>query len=244
LQKVADELVKQTKSFAKGYSLDLKKAKDADVDKLIKNILQDFGRIDVLVNGAAGNFLSKAEDLSLNAFKTVLEIDTIGTFLMSKHVYINWMKANGGSIINITSTLQNLGTVMLSHACAAKAGVDALTKTLALEWGPKGVRVNGVAPGYIEGTEGMDKLSDLSNANKDMAKTEVNTNTMEQAKSFTPLQRLGNRQDVSNTVLFLASDLSSYITGQTIVVDGGILGTVPNYMIHSPDFMKMWTSKY
>lgn len=161
LEKVAEDLKHKTGSFAKGYKLDLKKATDPDYAKLIDQILNDFGRIDVLLNGAAGNFLADAENLSLNAFKTILEIDTLGTFLMSKWVYSKYMKKNGGKIINISASLHYLGTLLNSHAAAAKAGVDAITKTLALEWGPKGVRVNGVAPGAIEGTEGFDRLMDF-----------------------------------------------------------------------------------
>jgi len=161
LEKVAEDLKEKTGSLAKGYKLDLKKATEPDYAKLIDEILNDFGRIDVLLNGAAGNFLADAENLSLNAFKTILEIDTLGTFLMSKWVYSKYMKKNGGKIINISASLHYLGTLLNSHAAAAKAGVDAITKTLALEWGPKGVRVNGVAPGAIEGTEGYDRLMDF-----------------------------------------------------------------------------------
>ncbi len=161
LEKVAEDLKQKTGSFAKGYKLDLKKSTDADYSILIDEILKDFGRIDVLLNGAAGNFLSDAENLSQNAFKTILEIDTLGTFLMSKWVFSKYMKKNGGRIINISASLHYLGTLLNSHAAAAKAGVDAITRTLALEWGPKGVRVNGVAPGAIEGTEGYDRLLDF-----------------------------------------------------------------------------------
>jgi peroxisomal 2,4-dienoyl-CoA reductase len=166
LEKVANELKSITGSFAKGYKLDLKKSKDEDYSAVIDEILKDFGRIDILLNGAAGNFLADAENLSLNAFKTVIEIDTIGTFLMSKWVYSKWMKKNGGSVINISASLHYVGTLLNSHAAAAKAGVDAITKTLALEWGPKGVRVNGVAPGAIEGTEGFERLMKTKDSSK------------------------------------------------------------------------------
>lgn len=247
LEKVSENLIKATGSFAKGYQIDLKKAEDKDYARVIEEILKDFGRIDILVNGAAGNFLADAENLSLNAFKTVIEIDTIGTFLMSKHVYVKWMKNNGGSIINISASLHHLGTLMNSHASTAKAGVDAITKTLALEWGPKGVRVNGVAPGYIEGTEGFERLMDLSKANsKDNIKNRTDgiEDLVTKYRSIIPLQRYGNRKDVSNTILYLASDLSSYMTGQTLLVDGGQLGTTPNGLIFYPKFVQSWSSKY
>jgi peroxisomal 2,4-dienoyl-CoA reductase len=236
LEKVAESLSKSTGSIAKGYQLDLKKAVDSDYEKLINDILNDFKRIDILVNGAAGNFLSNAENLSLNAFKTVIEIDTIGTFLMSKHVYRKWMQKNGGNIVNVSASLHYLGTLMNSHASAAKAGVDAITKTLALEWGPKGVRVNGVAPGIIEGTEGFDRLMDYK-------KNGIKTN-IEDFKNLVPLQRYGNRKDVSNTIMFLSSGLSSYINGQTILVDGGAFGIIPNWLQYFPDFVKSWTAKF
>jgi NAD(P)-dependent dehydrogenase (short-subunit alcohol dehydrogenase family) len=141
-----------------------------------------------------------------------------------------------------------VGTLMNSHASAAKAGVDAITKTLALEWGPKGVRVNGVAPGFIEGTEGYDRLSDLNKSNsKEAVKTSVAPSASvayaETMVAFTPLQRLGNRNDVSNTVLFLASELSSFMTAQTLLIDGGVFGILPNWMPFFPDYMKQWSGK-
>lgn len=250
LEKVAENLIKESNSQgkgARGYQIDLKKADDSVYEKVVSDILQDFGRIDILVNGAAGNFLADAEKLSLNAFKTVIEIDTIGTFMMSKHVFIKWMKQNGGSIINISASLHYLGTLMNSHASAAKAGVDAITKTLALEWGPKGVRVNGVAPGFIEGTEGFERLMDLNKANsKENVKsnTSVGKDLIEQSRQIIPLQRFGNRKDIANTVLYLASDLSSYMTGQSLLVDGGVLGTCPNWLVTMPDFLKKWTAKF
>lgn len=246
LKKIAESLnQKFPNSRAKGYKLDVRKAED--IEKVIDQVLIDFKRIDVLVNGAAGNFLAEAEKLSPNGFRTVIEIDTVGTFLLSKTVYSKYMKKNGGSIINISATLHYLGTILNSHASAAKAAVDALTKTLALEWGPKGVRVNGVAPGLIEGTEGFERLIDVDRANsKDNLNKNVNS-TKEKIKEMVnriPLQRAGNRKDVSNAVIFLASDASSYITGQTIVVDGGILGVFPNWLVLDDKFVKMWRAKF
>ena len=119
-----------------------------------------------MVNGAAGNFLASADKLSSNGMRRVLEIDTLGTFHMSQSAYNASMKARkSGVIINITATLHWNGSWGLIHACAAKAGVDAITKCLATEWGPHGVRVNGIAPGPIEGTEGFARLSDFENTN-------------------------------------------------------------------------------
>ena len=249
LQKVVSDLnALFPNSLVKGYKLDVRKQED--IEKVIDSLLHDLKRIDVLVNGAAGNFLAEAEKLSPNGFKTVIEIDTLGTFLLSKVVYIKYMKKNGGSIINITASLHYLGTLLQSHASAAKAAVDALTRTLALEWGPKGVRVNGVAPGFVEGSEGFDRLIDGERANskENLLAKKTNEEELNIKKSILtskiPLQRFGNRKDISNTVLFLASEASSYITGQNILVDGGTLAIFPNWLILDEKFVKKWRSKF
>lgn len=119
--------------------------------------MKEHGKINILVNGAAGNFLAPFETLSPNAFRTVLMIDTVGTFLLSKYVNEHCFN-QGGVIINITANLHYNGSLMQTHAGTAKAGVDALTKHMAVELGPKGVRVVGICPGFIGGTEGYDRL--------------------------------------------------------------------------------------
>jgi len=124
-----------------------------------------FGRLDVLVNGAAGNFLASASKLSSNGFKTVLEIDTIGTFNMCSAAFKVFMGKNGGVIINISATLHWNGSALQVHSSSAKAAIDAMTKVLACEWGPHGIRVVGIVPGSIEGTEGFERLGSLENAN-------------------------------------------------------------------------------
>lgn len=117
------------------------------------------GKIDILINGAAGNFLAPAEKLSSNAMKTVLETDTLGVFHMSKAVFVNSMKENrSGNIINLSARTAETGAALMTHANAAKAGVEALSKVLAVEWGPYGVRVNTLTPGYIRETLGYRKL--------------------------------------------------------------------------------------
>lgn len=131
----------------------------------VKAVIDAQGRIDVLVNGAAGNFLASADKLTTNGFKTVFEIDTVGTFNMSQAVFLAHMKKNGGVIINISANLHWNGTALQAHSAAAKAGVDALTKVLACEWGPHHVRVNGIVPGAIAGTEGFERLGSLSTMN-------------------------------------------------------------------------------
>lgn len=171
-------------------------------------ILKEFGRIDILINNAAGNFLCPASALSFNAFKTVMEIDTMGTFNTSKVVYEKWFKDHGGNIVNISATLGYRGQALQVHAGSAKAANDAMTKHLAVEWGPSGVRVNAVAPGPISGTEGYRRLGG---------------NQAEAAGAFhsIPLQRAGNKTEMAHCTLFLASPASSYVTGTVLVADGG-----------------------
>ncbi|XP_065539808.1 peroxisomal 2,4-dienoyl-CoA reductase [(3E)-enoyl-CoA-producing] isoform X3 [Lathamus discolor] len=124
----------------------------------VDEALKEFKRIDILVNGAAGNFLCPASALSFNAFKTVIDIDTIGTFNTSKVLFEKYFRDHGGVIVNITATLSYRGQALQVHAGTAKAAIDAMTRHLAVEWGPNNVRVNSLAPGPITGTEGYRRL--------------------------------------------------------------------------------------
>ncbi|XP_068439260.1 peroxisomal 2,4-dienoyl-CoA reductase [(3E)-enoyl-CoA-producing] isoform X3 [Clinocottus analis] len=174
----------------------------------VDETLKELGRVDILINNAAGNFLCPATSLSFNAFKTVMEIDTMGTFNTSKVVYEKWFQAHGGNIVNISATLGYRGQGLQVHAGSAKAANDAMTKHLAVEWGPSGVRVNAVAPGPVSGTEGFRRLGGP---------------TGEAAGLFQsiPLQRAGNKTEMAHCTLFLASRASSYVTGAVLVADGG-----------------------
>jgi len=165
------------------------------------------GGLDLLVNGAAGNFLCPTDQLSANGFKTVIDIDLNGTFNMATAAFPA-LKARGASVIlNISATLHYQGTPMQAHVMAAKAGIDALGRNLAAEWGEHGVRVVAVAPGLIGDTEGMRRLAP-GDAVKKLAAT-------------VPLRRLGTIQDIANAALFLCSEAASYVTGEVLVVDGG-----------------------
>src|SRR5439155_8669994 len=148
----------------------------AAVNDAVSAVVSELGRLDILINGAAGNFICLAENLSPNGFGTVVDIDLKGTFNASRAA-LPHLKARGGSVINISATLPYLGTMGQAHASAAKAGVDSLTRTLAVEWGPYGIRVNGIAPGPIEGTEGVRRLT--------------NEKSREVALRRCPLRRLG-----------------------------------------------------
>jgi peroxisomal 2,4-dienoyl-CoA reductase len=177
-----------------------------DVEKAIAATVERFGKIDIVVNGAAGNFLSPAEALSPNGFGTVVEIDLKGTFNVCRAAFAQ-LKAHQGQILNISATLHYVGTPLQLHVSAAKAGVDALTRNLAVEWGRYGIRVNGIAPGPIEDTEGMKRL--------------VPEIVKEKLKKKIPLGRFGRIKDIETAALFLCSDAASFINGAILVVDGG-----------------------
>jgi len=179
----------------------------ADVDGMVSRTVDAFGRLDVLVNGAAGNFVCLADVLSPNGFGTVVDIDLKGTFNVSRAAHLH-LKKQGGTILNISATLQLLGTVGQSHAAAAKAGIDSLTRTLAVEWGPHRIRVNGLAPGPVEGTEGVARLT-----------TPASRKLIEEQ---CPLGRMASIDEVATAAVFLCSDAASMITGVTLVLDGGL----------------------
>jgi peroxisomal 2,4-dienoyl-CoA reductase len=177
------------------------------VEATVAGTARAFGRLDILVNGAAGNFFCRAEDLSPNGFGTVVDIDLKGTFNVSRAAYQH-LAVQGGAILNISATLQLLGTAGQAHAAAAKAGVDSLTRTLAVEWGPAGIRVNGLAPGPVDGTEGVRRLT------TDASRAAI--------VGQCPLGRMASIDDVASAALFLCSDAACFITGVTLVVDGGL----------------------
>jgi len=176
------------------------------VEEGIAKTLERFGRLDIVLNGAAGNFPVPMSQLSYKGFRTVVEIDLEGTYNVSKAAFEGYLKDHGGAILNVSATLQYTGTPFQAHVSAAKAGIDSLTRTCAVEWGPLGIRTNAIAPGPIAGTEGMDRLApgDLR------AKMEAGI----------PLKRFGEKQEIADAAVFLASDASSYTNGAILVVDG------------------------
>lgn len=178
----------------------------AEVETAIEATVNHFGKIDIVVNGAAGNFLCAAQELSPNGFGTVVDIDLKGTFNVCRTAFAE-LKKNRGQILNISATLHYLGTPMQLHVSAAKAGVDALTRNLAVEWGRYGIRVNAIAPGPIGDTEGMKRL--------------VPEPIKEKLRGRIPLGRFGEIADIEKAALFLCSDAAAYINGAVLVVDGG-----------------------
>ncbi|XP_066545618.1 peroxisomal 2,4-dienoyl-CoA reductase [(3E)-enoyl-CoA-producing] isoform X2 [Amia ocellicauda] len=206
LSEAAKKLSAATGRHCLALSLDVRQPET--ITAAVEETLKEFGRIDILVNNAAGNFLCPASSLSFNAFKTVMEIDTLGTFNTSKVVYEKWLKDHGGSVVNISATLSYRGQALQVHAGSAKAAIDAMTRHLAVEWGPSGVRVNSLAPGPISGTEGYRRLGGVSAQSSG-------------AFQSIPLQRAGNKTEIAHGVLYLASRAASYVTGASLVVDGG-----------------------
>jgi peroxisomal 2,4-dienoyl-CoA reductase len=178
----------------------------SEVEAAIAATIERFGQLDIVVNGAAGNFLCPAEELSPNGFGTVVDIDLKGTFNVCR-ASVAELKKTRGSILNISATLHYLGTPYQLHVSAAKAGVDALTRNLSVEWGRYGIRVNAIAPGPIEDTEGMARL--------------VPAEVKEKLRRKIPLGRFGRISDIEQAAVFLCSDAASFINGVVLVVDGG-----------------------
>ncbi len=164
------------------------------------------GRLDVLVCGAAGNFPAAAERISPNGFRSVVDIDLNGTF-HACHAAFPALQASGGSIIAISAHQAQVPYAGQAHVCAAKAGVDQLVRTLALEWGRHGIRANAVAPGPVNGTEGVRRLLPGDHA--------------ERARKLVPLGRLAETSDIAAACVFLASPLAAFINGIVLDVDGG-----------------------
>lgn len=190
---------------AEGFAADVRDA--AAIERVVNEAAGQLGRLDILVNGAAGNFLCLAEQLSPNGFGAVVDIDLKGTFHASKAA-LPHLRATRGAIVNISATLHYGGTVAQLHVSAAKAGVDALTRNLAVEWGGYGIRVNGIAPGPIADTEGVKRL--------------LQVDARARVEKRTPLGRLGAIDDIAHAALFLASPAGAFINGHTVVVDGGL----------------------
>jgi len=216
VSEAARALAAETGHECEGLVADVRDPKA--VEAALDATLARFGRIDVVVNGAAGNFLAPAAQLSYNGFKTVMEIDAIGTFNVCRAAFEKWLRDHGGNIINISATLHYGATPLQTHASAAKAAVDSITRSLALEWGSLGIRVNGIAPGPIDDTEGMSRL-----APGDMKAR------LERA---IPIGRFGRIDEIASIAVFLASDAASLVHGETIVADGGAwLGLSPRMMM-------------
>ncbi len=191
------------------------------VKTTIDEIVAQHGRIDVLVNNAAGNFYAPSATLSPNAWRSVLEIDLFGTFYCSQAVFPHMARQGGGRIVSTSMTLHYRGWPLMAHATAAKAGVDALTRTLAVEWAPQRIRVNAIAPGPIP-TEGVRKaFTPPADAGVPDVFAATERHMAAYAAKAIPLGRWGSPDDIANMVAFLASPAGDWITGAIFVIDGG-----------------------
>lgn len=180
------------------------------VEALVKFADEKFGKIDGLVNNAAGNFIVRAEDLSTNGWNTVIDIVLNGTFYCSSAVGKYWInKKYQGNILNMVATYAWDAGAGIVHSAAAKAGVMSLTRTLAIEWGTQyGIRVNAIAPGAIERTGGADRLWESEAA-------------AQRTLDSIPLKRLGKPEEIAELAAFIMSEKASYMNGEIVTLDGG-----------------------
>jgi NAD(P)-dependent dehydrogenase (short-subunit alcohol dehydrogenase family) len=179
------------------------------VDEMVQRVLRHFGRIDILVNNAAGNFICRAEDLSPNGWSAVVGIVLNGSFFCSRAVGRHMIaRGGGGSIVSILANYVWTGSAGTIHSAAAKAGVMSMTQTLAVEWAGHEIRVNAVAPGPIESRGAAKQLWNSPDA-------------VERIREMVPLKRWGQPRDVADAVAFLVSRHANFITGEILTVDGG-----------------------
>jgi 2,4-dienoyl-CoA reductase [(3E)-enoyl-CoA-producing], peroxisomal len=214
LDRAASELSEASGRSVASIAADVR---DPDaVARAVAHTLERFGKLDTLVNGAAGNFLAPAAALSPNGFKTVVDIDLVGTFNACRAAFDALTRSGDGLVLNISATLHYHGTPLQIHASAAKAGVDAVTRNLAVEWGRFGIRACAIAPGPIGDTEGMRRLAPGDAADK--------------AKAAIPAGRFGTVDEIAAAAVYLRSQAAAYVTGHVLVVDGGHCVATPSLM--------------
>lgn len=203
LEAAADEL--------RGEGLDVSigvcDVRDADgVRAVLDAVIADRGGLDIVVNNAAGNFPAPMSKISPNGFKAIVDIDLLGTYNVSRAAFDARLQEHGGSIVNISAPFDRRGVVYQAHVAAAKSGVDSLTRTCAVEWGPYGIRVNAIAPGGMGNTEGVRRFADAVPGASD--------------RPTNPLGLQGHGSDIGYLTLFLCSPAARFISGQVIDVDG------------------------
>ncbi len=204
----AKEFIAEAGNTIETFQMDVRIPEQAEA--MVAFAVEKFGQVDGLVNNAAGNFMVRAEDLSPNGWKSVVDIVLNGTFYCSSAIGKYWIKHKiNGSIINMVATYAwNAGAGVI-HSSAAKAGVLSMTRTLAVEWGKRyGIRVNAIAPGPIERTGGAAKLWESEEA------TAITINSV-------PLGRIGTPEEVADLATFMMSDKASYMNGECVTLDGG-----------------------
>ncbi|WOI54589.1 SDR family oxidoreductase [Parvularcula sp. LCG005] len=209
------DMLKEAGGEASGSPVDVR-----DYDSVVSAVTRaqaTFGNFDVVFAGQAGNFPAGAAQMSANAFKSVIDIDLLGTFNVFRAT-IEHAKKPGASYLAISAPQATRPWLFQSHVCAAKAGVNMLIKCCALEWGASGVRVNAISPGPIDGTEGMERLAPTEELKAKVA-------------DAVAMKRMGNRDDIAEAALWLCSPAASYVTGTVLEAEGGMtLGDATNAM--------------
>jgi len=208
MQEEASTNGKELKSKVLAVQCDVRKPEE--VDEILKKTIENFGRVDGLLNNAAGNFISPTERLSPNAFSTIIDIVLKGTANCTMAIGKHWIKEKqAGTILNIVTTYAFTGSGYVVPSACAKGGVLAMTRSLAAEWGKYGIRNNAIAPGPFPTKGAWDRLLPGDMAKKFDVKNRV------------PLKRVGDHQELANLAAFLMSDFSGYINGEVITIDGG-----------------------
>jgi citronellol/citronellal dehydrogenase len=220
LRTVASEIKEDYNVDIACYSVDIRD--EEGVKTTVANILEEQGQVHGLVNNAGGQFPSPMEHISLNGFEAVIKTNLTGGFLMSREFYNQGMSKTGGSMVNITAD-NFKGMPGMAHSGAARAGMENLTKTAAIEWAKSGVRVNAVAPGYIA-SSGMDTYD-----------KKMIAPIIRHAQDSVPLRRMGLEAEVSSAIVYLLSDAAAYITGVTMRVDGGSAQTAIMWQLEGKD---------
>ena len=210
----AKETIEARGGLASTYALDVRDY--SALEAAIARTRSELGAIDVVIAAAAGNFPAPVLGMSPNGFKAVIDIDLLGTFNTVRAAYQH-LRRPGASVLAISAAHANVPICFQAHVCAAKAGVELLMKTLALEWGPDGVRCNCISPGPTAETEGMRRLAPTKQIE-------------ESVKSTVPLRRFGTKDEIADLALFLCSDAAAYITGGTFPCDGGHSLTRPAHI--------------
>ncbi len=177
------------------------------LERAVERVHDRFGPIDIVLAGAAGNFPAPAAGMSVHGFKAVVDIDLLGTYHIARAAYAK-LRRPGASVLAISAAHAVVPIALQSHVCAAKAGVELLIKTLALEWGPEGIRCNCISPGPTADTEGMRRLAPT----KDIE---------DRILASLPLRRYGTKDELADLALYLCTDAAAYITGATFACDGG-----------------------
>jgi NAD(P)-dependent dehydrogenase (short-subunit alcohol dehydrogenase family) len=188
-----------------------------EVADALRKTRERFGEIDILLCAAAGNFPAPVTGMSAIGFKAVIDIDLLGTFNTCRAAY-EFLRKPGASIVSISASHATTPIAGQSHVCAAKAGIELLMKTLAIEWGRLGIRANCITPGPTADTEGMRRLAPTAEARR-------------RVEESVPLGRYGTKDELADLALFLCSEAAAYITGAVYCCDGGLSLTRPSSMM-------------